>query len=72
MLMDFGPLKLDIQKMAGLRPQKWTLADNYHGDKIVLSLAHQYINISVETLEQGTTSHIYMTSTYTARYIWTS
>ena len=48
--MDFGPLKLDIQSMAdGLRPQKWTLADNYHGDKIVLSLAHQYINISVET-----------------------
>ena len=25
-----------------------SLADNYHGDKIVLSLAHQYINISVE------------------------
>ena len=74
--MDFGPLKLDIQKMAGLRPQKWTLADNYHGDKIALSLAHQYINISVETLEQGTTwtrsqiylvhlnfSYLYITST---------
>ena len=52
------------------------LADNYHGDKIALSLAHQYINISVETLEQGSTwtrsqiylvhlnfSYLYITST---------
>ena len=77
--MDFGPLKLDIQRMAGLRPQKWTLADNYHRDKIALSLAHQYINISVETLEQGTTwtdteSDIVLISIhsiYSARYIWT-